>query len=130
MTTTKFQSQWFAVEMEAMGTLSLMGATSVQYRKLAPRKPMGTKKLKAKMKKAAAPMALVFSSEKLVETARANMQLDMPKPEKMKSARRPKRSIVKKATKQDKNFQVKQAPVRTRASSGLIPRLSWKRMVA
>jgi hypothetical protein len=30
MTTTKFQSQWLAVEMEAMGTLSLMGATSVQ----------------------------------------------------------------------------------------------------
>jgi hypothetical protein len=91
---------------------------------------MGTKKLKAKMKKAAAAMALVFSESKLVDTASANMQLDMPKPEKMKSARRPKRSMVKKATKQDRNFQVRQAPVRTRASSGLIPRLSWNRMVA
>lgn len=83
-----------------------------------------------KMKNAAAAMALVFSSEKLVEIARAAMQLDMPKPEKMNRARRPNRSMVKKATKQDKNFQVKQAPVRTRDSSGLIPKLSWKRMVA
>ena len=115
--------------MEAMGTLSLIGATSVQYRKLAPRKPMGTKKLKAKMKKAAAPMALVFSSEKLVETARANMQLDMPKPEKMKSARRPKRSIVKKATKQDKNFQVSAPPERMREVSASRPRPCWKMMV-
>ena len=30
MTTTKFQSQWLAVEMEAMGTRRRMGATSVQ----------------------------------------------------------------------------------------------------
>lgn len=30
ITTTKFQSQWLAVEMDAMGTLSLIGATSVQ----------------------------------------------------------------------------------------------------
>jgi hypothetical protein len=97
---------------------------------LAPRKPIGTKKLKAKMKNAALAIALVLVSGKLVDTASANMQLDMPKPEKRKSARRPKRSMVKKATKQDKNFQVKQAPVRTRASSGLIPRLSWNRMVA
>lgn len=33
--TTKFQSQWFAVEMDDMAILSLMGAISVQYRKLA-----------------------------------------------------------------------------------------------
>lgn len=45
MATTKFQSQWFAVEIEDMAIRSLMGATSVQYRKLAPRKPMGTKVL-------------------------------------------------------------------------------------
>lgn len=130
MTTTKFQSQWLAVEMEAMGTLSLIGATSVQYRKLAPRKPIGTKKLNAKMKKAAAPIAAPLVSGKLVQIASDIMQLAMPKPEKMKSARRPKRSMVKKATKQDKNFQVKQAPVRTRESSGVIPKLSWNKMVA
>lgn len=43
--TTKFHSQWLAVEMEDMAILSLMGAISVQYKKLAPRKPMGTKVL-------------------------------------------------------------------------------------
>ena len=37
-----------------MPTRSLTGATSAQYRKFAPRKPMGTKKLYRKMKKTAA----------------------------------------------------------------------------
>lgn len=91
---------------------------------------MGTKKLKAKMKKAAAPIAPVLVSGKLVQMASDIMQLAMPKPETMNKMRRPKRSMVKKATKQDRNFHVRQAPVRTRESSGDMPKLSWKRMVA
>lgn len=46
MATAKFHSQWLAVEIDAMATRNLMGATSVQYKKLAPRKPMGVKKQK------------------------------------------------------------------------------------
>ncbi|KAI6766809.1 hypothetical protein HG531_011169 [Fusarium graminearum] len=37
--------QWLAVEMEDMAIRRRIGATSVQYKKLAPRKPMGTKVL-------------------------------------------------------------------------------------
>lgn len=40
--------QWLAVEIEAIATRSLIGATSVQYKKLAPRNPIGTKKLNMK----------------------------------------------------------------------------------
>ena len=40
-----YQSQWLAVEMDDMAMRRRRGATSVQYRKLAPRKPMGTKVL-------------------------------------------------------------------------------------
>lgn len=39
------QSQWLAVEIAAILTRSLTGATSAQYKKLAPRNPIGTKKL-------------------------------------------------------------------------------------
>ena len=91
---------------------------------------MGMKKLNRNTKRALAICADLFDLGKLDATARASMQDAIPAPLNMKSLRRPKRSIVKKATKQDKNFQVKQAPVRTRESSGLIPRLSWKRIVA
>lgn len=40
-----YQSQWLAVEVDDMAILGRMGATSVQYKKLAPRKPIGTKVL-------------------------------------------------------------------------------------
>ena len=38
--------------MPAIGTLNLVGATSVQYRKFAPKKPIGMKKLNRKTKRA------------------------------------------------------------------------------
>lgn len=40
---------------------------------------------------------------------------DIPTPLNMKSFRRPKRSMVKKATKDERNFHVKQAPDNMRA---------------
>jgi hypothetical protein len=44
----------------------------------------------------------------------------------MKSLRRPNRSIVKKATKQERNFQVSAPPERIREISLLRPRPCWK----
>lgn len=41
-----YQSQWFAVEIDDIAMRSFIGATSVAYRKLAPRKPIGTNVLK------------------------------------------------------------------------------------
>ena len=43
-------NQWLAVDIEAILTLRRVGATSVQYKKFAPRKPMGMKKLNMKTK--------------------------------------------------------------------------------
>lgn len=54
--------------------------------------------------------ALLSSIE--VEIANANMQHPIPIPLNMKRARRPNLSIVKKATKHDKNFQVRVPPAR------------------
>lgn len=126
MLTTKFQSQWFAVEIPAMGTRSRVGATSVQYKKFAPRKPIGMKKLKRKTKNAEAIWADWFVLGKLDAMASANIQEAMPAPLNMKSLRRPKRSMVKKATKQERNFQVNAPPDRMREVSLLRPRPCWK----
>lgn len=62
--------------------------------------------------------------------ASAIMQAHIPAPEIMKTARRPRRSMVKKAMKEDRNFQVSAPPVRARAFSEDMPRLDWKMMVA
>jgi hypothetical protein len=50
----------------------------------------------------------------------------MPTPLNMKSLRRPNRSMVKKATKQERNFQVRAPPERMREISLSRPRPSWK----
>jgi hypothetical protein len=109
-----------------MGTRSLVGATSVQYKKLAPRKPIGIKKLNKNTKSALAICAALLSLGKLDATARANMQDAMPTPLNMKSLRRPNRSMVKKATKQERNFQVSAPPERMRDISLSRPRPCWK----
>lgn len=124
MLTTKFHSQWFAVEIPAMGTRRRVGATSVQYKKFAPRKPMGMKKLNRKTKSADTICAAWFEVGKLDATARASMHEAMPAPLNMKSLRRPKRSMVKKATKQERNFQVSAPPERMREISAERPRPS------
>lgn len=126
MLTTKFHSQWFAVEIPAIGTLNLVGATSVQYRKFAPRNPIGIKKLNRKTKNADAICADRLLAGKLDATASASMQDAIPAPLNMKSFRRPKRSMVKKATKQERNFQVNAPPLRIRDVSLFIPRPCWK----
>jgi hypothetical protein len=54
------------------------------------------------------------------------MQDAMPAPLNMKSLRRPKRSMVKKATKQERNFQVSAPPERMREVSESRPRPCWK----
>ena len=126
MLTTKFQSQWLAVEIPAIGTRSLVGATSVQYKKFAPRKPMGMKKLNRNTKRALAICADLFDLGKLDATARASMQDAIPAPLNMKSLRRPKRSIVKNATKQERNFHVRAPPDRMREVSESRPRPCWK----
>lgn len=123
---TKFQSQWLAVEIDAIGTLSLVGATSVQYKKFAPRKPIGMKKLNKKTKNAEAICAGWLSLGKLEATVSASMQEAMPTPLNMNSLRRPKRSMVKKATKQERNFQVSAPPERMRDVSLFMPRPCWK----
>ena len=109
-----------------MRTLSLVGATSVQYRKFAPENPIGIKKLNKKMKNADAICAgwLLFGI--LDAIARASIQHAMPVALNIKSLRRPKRSIVKKATKQAKNFHVSAPPDIIRDVSALIPRPCWK----
>jgi hypothetical protein len=114
------------VEIPAIGTRSLVGATSVQYRKFAPRKPIGMKKLNRNTKRALAIWAGLLDLGKLEATARANMQDAIPAPLNMKSLRRPKRSIVKKATKQERNFQVSAPPERIRDISLSRPRPCWK----
>ena len=48
----------------------------------------------------------------------------------LSEARRPKRSIVKKAMKDERNFHVRAPTESTRASSLPMPRLFWHRMVA
>ena len=126
MLTTKFHSQWLAVEIPAIGTRRRVGATSVQYKKFAPRKPMGMKKLKRKTKNAEAICADLFVLGKLDATASANMQDAMPAPLNMKSLRRPKRSMVKKATKHERNFHVSAPPERMREVSLSRPRPCWK----
>jgi hypothetical protein len=126
MLTTKFHNQWFAVEIPAIPTRSLVGATSVQYKKLAPRKPIGMKKLNKNTNKADATCAewLVLGNDE--EMASASMQDAIPQPLNMKSLRRPNRSMVKKATKQERNFQVRAPPERTREISASRPRPCWK----
>jgi hypothetical protein len=54
------------------------------------------------------------------------MQHAMPAPLNMKSFRRPNRSMVKKATKQLRNFQVRAPPERIREVSASRPRPCWK----
>lgn len=124
-----YHSQWFAVEILAMATLSLTGATSVAYKKLAPRKPMGMKKLNKKMKSTLTIWAARSDLGKDVATAKPVMHADMPTPLNMKTALRPNRSIVKKATKQLRNFHVKQPPERMRDVSGPSERPCWKMTV-
>lgn len=91
--------------------------------------PMGVKKLNRKTKNTDAYCADLSLFGMLLAIVRAVMQSDMPAPLNMKSLRRPKRSIVKKATKAERNFQVKQAPERIRAVSLLRLRLSWNIVV-
>lgn len=86
---------------------------------------MGTKKLYMKMKTTAAYPAGLLETGKEVEIASAIMQHPMPKPENMKSARRPKRSMVKKATNDERNFHVKVPPVKILDSSAERPRFCW-----
>lgn len=75
---TKFHSQWLAVEIEDMATRSRIGAISVQYRKFAPRNPIGTKNWYKKIKTTAATCADKLLFGKDVATARANIQLPIP----------------------------------------------------
>jgi hypothetical protein len=84
------------------------------------------KKLKRKTNSALAIWADLFVLGKLDATARANMQDAMPAPLNMKSLRRPKRSMVKKATKHERNFQVSAPPERMREVSLSRPRPCWK----
>ena len=114
------------MEIPDIGTRRRVGATSVQYRKFAPRKPIGMKKLNRKTNSADAICAALFDLGKLEATARASMQDAMPAPLNMKSLRRPNRSMVKKATKHERNFQVKAPPERMRDVSELRPRPCWK----
>lgn len=124
-----YQSQWLASEKDVMAIRSFMGATSVAYRKFAPKNPIGTNVLKKKMKNAAAicALSLLFGNEVLI--ARATMHDDMPTPLIMKTARRPKRSIQMNPRKDEMNFQVSVPPDRMRDISVPSSRLSWKRMV-
>jgi hypothetical protein len=87
---------------------------------------MGMKKLKRNTNKAEATCAEWFDLGNEEATASASMQDAMPQPENMKSLRRPKRSMVKKATKQERNFQVRAPPERTREISASRPRPCWK----
>lgn len=87
---------------------------------------MGTKKLYMKTKKTAAIWADKLLFGKDVDTARASMQLPIPNPENMNSARRPNRSMVKNATKVEMNFQVRVPPAKTRDISLSILRPCWK----
>lgn len=87
---------------------------------------MGMKKLKRKTKKADATCAARLLVGKLDATASASMQDAMPAPLNMNSFRRPKRSMVKKATKHERNFQVSAPPLRMRDVSASIPRPCWK----
>jgi hypothetical protein len=80
------------------------------------------KKLNRNTNSADATCADLFDVGKLDATASANMHDAIPAPLNMKSFRRPNRSIVKKATKQDKNFQVRQPPERMRDISLSRPR--------
>jgi hypothetical protein len=90
---------------------------------------MGMKKLNRKTNSAEAICAGLFDLGNEEATARANMHEAIPAPENMNSLRRPKRSMVKKATKQDKNFQVSAPPERMREVSPSRPRPCWKMMV-
>jgi hypothetical protein len=96
---------------------------------LQPRNPIGTKKLKKKMKNTEAYWAGWLLLGKLLVIASAIMHMDIPNPLKMKSLRRPKRSMVKKATKELRNFQVKQPPERIRAVWWSKPRPCSKMVV-
>lgn len=87
---------------------------------------MGTKKLYMKMKKQAAILADLFDLSNEVATVSASIQLPIPKPENMKSARRPKRSMVKNATNEETNFQVRVPPVKILETSAERPRFCWK----
>jgi hypothetical protein len=98
----------------------------VVYKKLAPRKPIGMKKLNKKTKKADAICAARLLVGKLEATAKASMHIAMPNPLNMKSFLRPKRSIVKKATKHERNFQVNVPPDRIRDVSLSSPNPCWK----
>jgi hypothetical protein len=115
-----------AVEIPDMATLRRVGATSVQYKKFAPRNPIGMKKLNKNTKSADAICAAALDLGNEDATARASMQLAIPAPLNMKSLRRPKRSMVKKATKHEKNFQVRAPPERMREVSASSPRPCWK----
>jgi hypothetical protein len=84
------------------------------------------KKLKRKTKRAETIWAALLLLGKLEATANANMHKAIPAPLNMKSLRRPKRSIVKKATKQERNFQVNAPPLRAREVSLSMPRPCWK----
>jgi hypothetical protein len=96
---------------------------------LHPRKPIGTKKLKRNTKTTEATWAGRLLFGKLVDTASASMQVDIPAPLTMKSFRRPKRSIVKKATKEEHNFHVSMPPDRIRDVWLSSPRPCWKMTV-
>lgn len=76
-----------------MATLSRSGATSVQYRKFAPRNPMGMKKLNKKIKSAEIMEAGLFVCGKLVVIAKASIQSDIPDPLTINTTRRPNRSM-------------------------------------
>jgi hypothetical protein len=84
------------------------------------------KKLNRNTKSALAICAGLFVLGKDDATANASMQHAMPQPLNMKSLRRPNRSMVKKATKHERNFQVSAPPERMRLISELRPRPCWK----
>ena len=111
--------------MPLIATLNLVGATSAQYKKFAPRNPIGIKKLNKNTNNAEAICAERLDLGNEDATARASMHDAIPAPLNMKSARRPNRSMVKKATKQERNFQVSAPPERMREVSASRPRPCW-----
>ena len=70
-----YHSQWFAVEILDIATLRRSGATSVQYKKFAPRNPIGMKKLKRKTNNTLKIWAAMFDSGKEVAIARPIIQV-------------------------------------------------------
>lgn len=103
-----------AVETEVMAIRNLIGATSVQYKKFAPKNPIGIKKLNMKMKNTAATDADLLVSGNEVVMQRLIMHRAIPPPLTINNALRPNLSTVKNATKQERNFHVKVPPERMR----------------